>query len=85
MGPTYAGILGPLALVLILTRGLVDGSSPDQTLIMATACMLAFALVGYICGRVAEQVLWESLKKQFEDELHARESRKQPAEARGSS
>jgi hypothetical protein len=81
MGPTYSGILGPLAFVLILARGVLDGSSPDQTLITAVVSLLVFALVGYVCGRVADHVLWESVKRQFEDEMHARETRHKPAEA----
>jgi hypothetical protein len=75
MGPVYAGILGSLAFVLALTRGLVDGGSADHTLSTAGACLLVFALVGYLSGRVADQVLWESVRRRFQDEMRSRATR----------
>ena len=82
MGPRYAGILGPLAYVLVLTRGLIDGSSPESILGLAVVCLLVFAGIGYMAGRVADKVLWDSVKKQFSDELQARGNRAKTAENR---
>jgi hypothetical protein len=75
MGPQYAGILGALAFVLTLARGLFDGGSADSTLVTSGVSLLVFALVGYLCGRVAEQVLWESVKSRLQDEMQARETK----------
>ena len=75
MGPIYAGILGSLAFVLILARGLFDGGSAGSTLCTAGVSLLLFAAVGYLCGRVADQVLWESVKRRFQDEMHARDAK----------
>jgi hypothetical protein len=75
MGPRYAGILGPLAYILVLSRGLIDGSSPRSILGLAILSLLAFAGIGYLTGRIADKVLWDSLKKQFTDELQAHSSR----------
>lgn len=74
MSSTYAGILGSLAFILTLTRGLIDGSSPSGILWMATICLLVFAMLGYISGRVADQILWDALEKQFRDKMQAREA-----------
>ena len=84
MGPRYAGILGLLAYVLVLSRGLIDGSSPKSIVGLSIVCLLAFAGIGYLTGRIADKVLWDSLKKQFTDELHAHGTRAKAAEARKS-
>jgi hypothetical protein len=75
MGPRYAGILGPLAYVLVLSRGLIDGSSAPSIVGSSIFCLLAFAGIGYLTGRIADKVLWDSLKRQFTDELQAQASR----------
>lgn len=80
MGPSYAGVLGPLAFVLVVMRGLIDGSSTESVLCMAAACLLIFAAAGYIAGRFADQVVWESVRKQFNDEMQAQESQAKAAE-----
>lgn len=69
MGPSYAGILGPLAFTLVLLRGMIDGSSPDGILSTAAASLAVFAAIGYVAGRVADQVLWDSVKKRLSDEM----------------
>lgn len=75
MGPTYAGVLGLLAFVLVLSRGVMDGGSADHVLVMAGGSLFAFSAVGYLTGRIADRVLWDSLRQQFQEELHARGSR----------
>ncbi|MGE0757023.1 MAG: hypothetical protein AB7F89_13335 [Pirellulaceae bacterium] len=74
MGATYAGILGPLAFVLVLARGLIQGSAADGVLWTATVCLMSFATLGYIFGRIADQVLWDAMKRQFEDQMQMREN-----------
>ena len=82
MGPRYAGILGPLAYILVLSRGLIDGSSPKSIVGLSNVCLLAFAGIGYLTGRIADKVLWDSLKKQFTDEMQAQSTRAKPVETR---
>jgi hypothetical protein len=73
-------VLGPLAFVLILTRGLIDGGSAESVLGMAGVSLFAFSAIGYITGRIADRVLWDSLKTQFNDELQAHGSQVAGAE-----
>jgi len=69
MGPTYAGILGALAFVLVILRGLISGSSATSVLPVALGGLFGFALIGYVAGRLAEQSVIESVKLRFEQEL----------------
>ena len=72
MGPTYAGILGLLAFVVILVRGAIHASSAESVLIAGVGFLIAFAAAGYVIGRVAEQVVLESVTRQFQDEMQNR-------------
>ena len=74
MGPSYAGILGPIAFVSMIVRGLVSGSSASNVLINSSVCLLIFAAIGYVAGRIADQIVLESVKLQFGNELKAGES-----------
>jgi len=75
MGPSYSGVLGLLAFVLVLSRGMIDGSSADQVLILAGGSLFAFSVLGYLTGRIADRILWDSLRQQFQDELRTHGSR----------
>lgn len=73
MGRTYAGILGSIAFVTVLTRGLIDGSDAESTLRMAIFGLAAFSLLGYVVGQIANSVVLESVKKRFDEHLRERE------------
>ena len=72
MGSSYAGILGPIAFVSMLTRGVIGGSSADSVLLSSAVSLIAFASIGYIIGRLAEQVVLESVKQRIDREIHGR-------------
>jgi hypothetical protein len=76
MGATYAGILGSLAFVVFLIRGAIHGSSAESVLLPGIVCLIAFAAVGYVAGRIAEQIVIESVTVRFNDELKNRETKK---------
>ena len=69
MGPSYAGILGPIAFVTKLARGLFNGSSTDDLLISALISLVAFAAIGYVVGSLADRVILESVKQRFHREF----------------
>ena len=73
MGPSYAGILGPIAFVAMLARGLIEGSSANSVLISASVCLVTFAAIGYVTGRLADQIVLESVKQRFDKEMKVRE------------
>ena len=53
MGRHYAGILGLLAFLTIVMRGLVHGAGVESTLIAAAFHLFLFAFVGTIVGQLA--------------------------------
>lgn len=74
MGRTYAGILGPLAFTTILARSVIDSSSVESTMMLATICLFLFAGIGYLVGRVADSIVLDAVTARFDKELHAREA-----------
>lgn len=69
MGRSYAGILGPVAFVTMLARGLLAGSGADGVIWAALGCLFLFAGIGYLCGQLAENVVLDSVKQRFHEEL----------------
>jgi hypothetical protein len=68
----YAGILGSLALLICLLRGMIRQDSPEGTLVTACLAMWAFAAVGYLIGWAAERTVEESVVSRLSGELTAR-------------
>jgi hypothetical protein len=65
MGRAYAGILGPLALVLVVLRGLKEQAGLETTLAAALGGLVLFAGLGYLAGRLAEHLVEEAVRTQF--------------------
>jgi len=53
VGRTYAGILGLIAMLTVIARGVIAGGDPQTTLAMATGCLALFAAIGAVVGRLA--------------------------------
>jgi hypothetical protein len=66
MGRSYAGALGTLAFALVAVRGVLSGGGAEQALLAASAAMFAFAAIGYIVGNLAEHLVSESVRTQFQ-------------------
>jgi hypothetical protein len=62
VGRHYAGILGLLAFLTIVTRGLVHGAGVESTLIAAAFHLFLFAFVGYIVGQLAGWIMLDSFR-----------------------
>ena len=75
MARTYAGILGPLALVTCLARGFLNGECVESIVFTAWLGLLAFAAVGYVIGRIAEWIVDESVGAAVAAELAAEKSK----------
>ena len=69
MGRAYAGTLGPLACALVIARGLIAGAGVEPTLLAASGALFAFGLVGYIAGQVADALVRESVRSQFQSAM----------------
>jgi len=70
----YAGILGPLALLISLARGVIHAWDTETMLLQAWISLWAFAAVGAVLGWLARRIV--------EQEVLARISAEQNNEAK---
>jgi hypothetical protein len=71
MGRIYAGILGPLAMVVIICRGIKDSAGIEGTLTLAILALTAYAVLGAVLGRIAQATVDESVRWKIEQQLAA--------------
>jgi lipoprotein signal peptidase len=69
----YGGILGLLAFQTTLLRGWMHRNDLQSTLWSAWLCLMLFTAVGLVVGRVARQVVIDSVTSQVEGELNMQE------------
>jgi hypothetical protein len=69
MGRAYAGILGPLAMAVVICRGWLDSGGVEGTLAQAVTCLALFAVVGAIFGHLAQSTVDESVRAKLQAEL----------------
>lgn len=74
MARQYAGILGLLALMVSLMRGIVAGGASQATLWTAWLGLLAFTVLGAVIGWLAEHIVRESVSSQILSELQEKKS-----------
>ena len=74
MGQAYAGVLGPLACTLVLARGVISGGGLEATVQMACIALFGFAALGWMAGQLANHLVSESVRLQFETALKNVES-----------
>jgi len=69
MGRVYAGILGSLAMTVVICRGWLASGGVEGTLALATNYLLLFAIVGAILGHIAQATIDESVRARLEQQL----------------
>ncbi len=74
MARAYSGVLGAMALVLCILRGLVIGMLPNEILSQSLMVFCVFAGVGYGIGFIAERTVDESVENRFREEVARRQS-----------
>lgn len=73
MGPSYAGILGTLAYVIVILRGVLQGYAVEGTIKLSILLLFVFAAIGYVIGKIAETTIEDSIRVQLQRELEALE------------
>ena len=73
MGPSYAGILGTLAYVIVILRGVLQGYAVEGTIKLSILLLFLFAAIGYVIGKIAESTIEDSIQVQLQRELEALE------------
>ena len=76
MGRALAGVLGPLALVVVIVRSLRHATPTTEAMLTGLVAMFAFAIVGAIAGRVAATVMEDAVRSQVA--ASAAENRREP-------
>ncbi len=73
MGRAYAGILGPLAMAVVICRGWLVSGGVEGTLTHAVLFLFLFAAVGAVLGHIAETTVDESVRSRLESQLAQQE------------
>ena len=79
MGRAYASILGPLAFLGVVVKGLIDGGGPETALGVATACLFLFAAIGYVVAQTAGWIIDDSVRSEIIAQIEASEENAGPA------
>jgi len=74
MAQMYAGVLGPLALITALAHGWATNLAINDCLIRGWLALVAFTLLGFAIGHVAQNVVDEDFRKRVESELENNKS-----------
>ena len=69
MGRIYAGILGPLAMMVIICRGIKDSAGLEGTLVLAIVALAVYAAIGSVVGQIAQATVDESVRLKIEQQL----------------
>ncbi len=71
MGRHYAGVLGSIAFVTIVVRGLAQAAGVESTLRAAAVSTVLFWGIGYVVGQLAGWIVLESVRAQCAAEFAA--------------
>ena len=71
MARIYAGILGPLAMAIVVCRGVKDSGGVEGTLTLAIAALAIYAILGSVLGQIAQATVDESVRWKIERQLAA--------------
>jgi hypothetical protein len=69
MARAYSGVLGAIALCLVIVRGLMTGLPPDEILTQGLVVFFTFSGIGFWIGNVAQKTVSESVENRFREEM----------------
>jgi len=69
MARAYSGVLGVMAMIFVILRGLLLGMHADDILGMCLAVFATFAAVGYVIGMIADRTVCDSVENRFRAEI----------------
>lgn len=74
MGRAYAGVLAPLALIMMIARGLLHGGDVEQILPGAIVAFWVFLFLGLAIGRLAEWLVDQSIREDLARQIEIKTS-----------
>ncbi|HVT28726.1 MAG TPA: hypothetical protein VHE81_11990 [Lacipirellulaceae bacterium] len=75
MGRVYAGVLGPLAMTVVICHGWLGSGGVEGTLGQAVVYLAIFSVVGALIGHLAQTTIDESVRMKLERELAQHDGR----------
>ena len=69
MARDYSGLLGAIALCLVIVHGLLTRLPPDEILSRGLVVFFAFGAIGFWIGNVAQKTVSESVENRFRSEM----------------
>lgn len=75
MARIYAGILGLLAMLVSLVRGLALGGGSDEMLWDAWLSLIVFALIGAVIGWLGERIVRDSVSSRILAEIEGKQNK----------
>ncbi len=69
MARAYSGVLGTVALTVVIVRGILARMLPDEVLTEALTAFAVFAVVGYCIGYFADRTVCDSVEIRFRKEM----------------
>ena len=70
MGRVYAGVLGPLAMAVVICRGCFGSGDVLSTLGQATLYLAIFSVLGALIGQIAQATIDESVRAKLQEQLN---------------
>lgn len=84
MARAYSGVLGAIALCLVIVRGLLSGLPTDEILTHGLAVFCLFSGLGFWIGNLAQKTVSESVENRFRTEMASLEAAATQAPAESS-
>lgn len=69
MARAYSGVLGAIAMCLVIVHGLMTHRPADEILSQGLVTFILFAALGFWIGNVAQKTVSESVEKRFREEM----------------
>ena len=69
MARVYAGIMGSLAMTVVICRGLLAGGGVQGTLTVAIVNLVVFSTIGAVIGWIAQTTVDEAVRQRLEEQL----------------
>lgn len=69
MARAYSGVLGAIALCLVIVHGLLTGLPSDEILSRGLVVFFAFGAIGFWIGSIAQKTVSESVENRFRSEM----------------
>ncbi|MBM4001750.1 MAG: hypothetical protein FJ295_00475 [Planctomycetes bacterium] len=70
----YAGILGIVAFLTMLTRGAMHDAGLEGTVMTSCGGAIVFAALGFLLGLAAESIVTDAVRRRFVEEMNRAES-----------